>query len=802
MALPYSPQQQHRGSGGYSYPPPPNTYPSAAHHPANGYDNSNTSSYQVPPTPTNTMPPTLPPPSSITTRIPTGQWFYSPSAPSWYPKGGSSPSSNALYPRQEETEKRPTLPLVNATIPKSSSYPSIPYNSYDQQRQSHNEQSRFPGSSSPPSSSTSSTSYAAQTSYSTSFKNEHSYAHGDTYSPPSHQPSHPPFAPYHSAPTISAPPPPMGPHGVSSKASPPANTAQSPQATAPPRISTSPPKEVPSSQPSPAVSPPSASSPAPSQRQPKSNKRLRNIHPAPSSKASHQTRSSPSSTPATETKRVQTPPYDAGMYVPVPAEYEILCSEREFVVPSGVVLRAKVWGVDPKGQQSAEISMEEMGARCVLALHGWLDNANTWDLVAPRLALAGLYVVCLDLAGHGHSDHRNPQGGYYLWDMIDDVLGVVESLSWSYFTFLGHSTGGHISSVFAGVYPSKVRAVCMVDSIGTSIQFCADAGTEMAAFIQRRREVNKFGRTRLYESVEEAAMNRRKGFTRMSLDASKVLCERGLEQIETPLVVVEEEKEKGSEGVGPTVVESGIKYLWRTDPRLTLWAYLHCDEGALLSFFSKISCPVLILTAAKSEVFNLENNKWRSRLARFRMLRKQVVVGFHHMHLEKESAEAVVRMIVDFLGWEEGKKAPVEIENQQNESSEPPAQVSTTTLAPGSWKGCIRMGASYPCSEIRLKAGNEQTMDGSPLPYHIENYHHNGPAPPTNLPEASASSRNAQAQTPTMNNPPPAHVLNGLLSAEAAAAAVAAIGNTIQSHKRAQEEEEERRKKLKVDESG
>lgn len=42
----------------------------------------------------------------------------------------------------------------------------------------------------------------------------------------------------------------------------------------------------------------------------------------------------------------------------------------------------------------------------VIALHGWLDNANSFARLAPRLK--GLRIVALDLAGHGYSGIARP----------------------------------------------------------------------------------------------------------------------------------------------------------------------------------------------------------------------------------------------------------------------------------------------------------------------------------------------------------------------------------------------------------
>ena len=63
---------------------------------------------------------------------------------------------------------------------------------------------------------------------------------------------------------------------------------------------------------------------------------------------------------------------------------------------NGLRLTAKAWG-DPAGTPT-------------LALHGWLDNANTFDRLAPTLP--ELDLIAMDFAGHGFSSHR-PDGVHY-----------------------------------------------------------------------------------------------------------------------------------------------------------------------------------------------------------------------------------------------------------------------------------------------------------------------------------------------------------------------------------------------------
>ncbi|KAJ3311398.1 hypothetical protein HDU76_003130 [Blyttiomyces sp. JEL0837] len=144
--------------------------------------------------------------------------------------------------------------------------------------------------------------------------------------------------------------------------------------------------------------------------------------------------------------------------------------------------------------------------------------------------------------------------------MIDDVLGVVDFLSWQTFHLLGHSTGGHIAACFAGLFPERVTSLVMLNSLGTFIQFAADDVTEMKAFVLRRREVNQAVEeslatdpsrppTRIYSSFDEAVMARTIGFTHVSPEAASILCKRGLRFLDEDQKMEEDDAVVGGEDV-------------------------------------------------------------------------------------------------------------------------------------------------------------------------------------------------------------------------------------------------------------
>ena len=100
-----------------------------------------------------------------------------------------------------------------------------------------------------------------------------------------------------------------------------------------------------------------------------------------------------------------------------------------------------------------------------LALHGFLDNAASYDKLAPELLKIGASsVVCLDFAGHGKSDWRH-SGVYYVVDHVADAVYAADALKWDKFSIIGHSLGGGVAQGVAAACPDRVLRVVSIEAL-------------------------------------------------------------------------------------------------------------------------------------------------------------------------------------------------------------------------------------------------------------------------------------------------------------------------------------------------
>lgn len=255
----------------------------------------------------------------------------------------------------------------------------------------------------------------------------------------------------------------------------------------------------------------------------------------------------------------------------------------------------------------------------VLALHGWLDNAMTFDLLAPKLQ--GLRIVAIDMAGHGHSGHRAPGAGYQLWDYALDALMATQQLGWGKFSLLGHSLGGIISVLIAGAVPERIERVALIDGLVPDTGEADNAPKKLGQALLAHIDLAAKKKT-VYASVEQAVQVRMRGFMPVSQLASELLAQRGL-----------------------SPVAGG--YSWSTDSRLTLPSPLRLTRAHAAAFVQAVQCPMSLLLAEQG-VLTKEPDfmKFLSTLS----LNVQRLPGGHHLHLDDEQgAQAVAKYIQEFF---------------------------------------------------------------------------------------------------------------------------------------------------------
>ena len=163
----------------------------------------------------------------------------------------------------------------------------------------------------------------------------------------------------------------------------------------------------------------------------------------------------------------------------------------------------------------------------VMALHGWLDNAASYEPLAPWLQ--GIRLVALDFPGHGCSGHRGPGAFYHFVDYVWDALAAADALGWEQFSLLGHSLGAGVASFVAAVAPHRIERLALIEGLGPLTGRAEDGPAAHARAIE---QMGRLGNRRppSYASVEEAAQARSVA-TGLSVAASFALAKRGLQRV-------------------------------------------------------------------------------------------------------------------------------------------------------------------------------------------------------------------------------------------------------------------------------
>jgi pimeloyl-ACP methyl ester carboxylesterase len=252
----------------------------------------------------------------------------------------------------------------------------------------------------------------------------------------------------------------------------------------------------------------------------------------------------------------------------------------------------------------------------VLAIHGWLDNAASFDRLAPLLP--ELHIVAIDLPGHGRSQHRPAGVGVYFPDWIADVIAALDALGWQQAVLLGHSMGAGIAPLVASVRGERVERLILLEGLGPLTVPATEAPERLARALEREQRLAD-STPRTLPSLDAAISARMQG-NDLDYESARLLIER-------------------------VVVSTDEGICFAHDPRLRAHSRLYLNEDQVLAFLTRISCPVLAVRAGNGWPFTPA--QMAARVAAVSDLQLLEVDGGHHVHLT--DAELVAPLIRDFL---------------------------------------------------------------------------------------------------------------------------------------------------------
>lgn len=251
----------------------------------------------------------------------------------------------------------------------------------------------------------------------------------------------------------------------------------------------------------------------------------------------------------------------------------------------------------------------------VLALHGWLDNAASFALLAPLLNR--YQIVALDLAGHGRSQWRSRDASYPIWGYVDDLRRVQQHLGADRFMLLGHSLGAGVASLFSACWPQTVIKLALIENLGPLADVEEGFAQALRLGIEQHQEPVKLAKARPFEA-----------WVRSRVQSRFPVPEQAAHQL------MQRNTRPDNHGL----------YHYNCDPRLKLSSLIRLTEAQVRAALGQIECPVQLIRGSQGVKHPLTHERIRC----VKNLVETEIEGGHHLHLEPGAVSAVADVLDAF----------------------------------------------------------------------------------------------------------------------------------------------------------
>ncbi|MGB1261720.1 MAG: alpha/beta fold hydrolase [Cognaticolwellia sp.] len=260
------------------------------------------------------------------------------------------------------------------------------------------------------------------------------------------------------------------------------------------------------------------------------------------------------------------------------------------------------------------------GAPLVLCLHGWLDNAASFQPFIPYLS--DYHVIAIDWPGHGFSSYRSDDAHYHFIDWVYDLLALFHSQQWQKVDIVAHSMGAMVASAFAAAFPEHVKSLTLIDAIGF-----LTADTDTATKQLRKGMLSRLTR--------EAKAKNHHG----SIDSA----------VEARMTVSDLTKPCAQLIVGRGIKQTEAGFIWRSDKRLRAISPYRFTLAQAKQVIADVKAPTQLLYGDKGMDMVAIGLKVFGKL--FNDLTVHKLTGGHHVHMEQpEQTATLVRQLINTNG--------------------------------------------------------------------------------------------------------------------------------------------------------
>jgi pimeloyl-ACP methyl ester carboxylesterase len=261
----------------------------------------------------------------------------------------------------------------------------------------------------------------------------------------------------------------------------------------------------------------------------------------------------------------------------------------------------------------------------LLMAHGWMDVGASFQFVVDALP-SDRHVLALDWRGFGLSEA--PQADcYWFPDYLGDLDALLDALHpGGPVDLLGHSMGGNVAMLYAGVRPERVRRLVNLEGFGMPDSPPQQAPARYAKWLDELKQPARLGS---YDDVQGVADRLRKTNPRLSAARAAWLAPRW--------------SRRADDGRWHILADATHK---RTNP-------VPYRKAEVLECWKRISAPTLWVEGDLTEMAKWWGDRYpradfEARLAVVRQLERHVIGGAAHM-LHHDQPEALAAVLDAFL---------------------------------------------------------------------------------------------------------------------------------------------------------